>query len=135
MVPELVGPVLQQGAAGAAAFGAFAVIVWLFAIVLGLLTIAGMWKAFQKAGRPGWGAIIPIYNLYLTLKIGGNSGWWLIAFVIPIVNILVAFKVSIDVARAFGRGLGFGLGLALIGFVFWPLLGFGDDTYRGTGVV
>jgi len=133
--PTLTGPVRQQGGASAAAFGAFAVIVWLFGVALGLLAIAGMWKAFRKAGRPGWGAIVPIYNLFLAPQIGSNAGWWLLAFLIPIVNVVVAFKVNVDVARAFGRGFGFGVGLTILGFVFWPLLGFGDDAYRGTVVV
>lgn len=86
---------------------------------------------FEKAGRPGWGAIIPIFNTYLMLKIGGNSGWWLLGLLVPVVNFFVALKMMIDVADSFGRGFLFGLGLAFLSFVFWPLLGFGDDTYRG----
>lgn len=122
---------LQEGGAGMAAAGAVIIVMWLFAIGIALLTIAGMWKAFQKAGEPGWGAIIPIYNAYLMLKIGGNSGWWLIGLLIPLVNFLVAIKVSIDVSKAFGQGIGIGLGLAFLSFVFWPLLGFGDYQYQG----
>lgn len=125
------GVVLQEGGAGMAAAGVVIIVMWLFAIGIALLTIAGMWKAFQKAGEPGWGAIIPIYNAYLMLKIGGNSGWWLIGLLIPLVNFLVAIKVSIDVSKAFGQGIGIGLGLAFLSFVFWPLLGFGDYQYQG----
>jgi hypothetical protein len=98
-----------------------------------VLTVAGTWMTFEKAGRPGWGAIIPIFNTYLMLKIGGNSGWWLLGLLVPVVNFFVALKMMIDVADSFGRGFLFGLGLAFLSFVFWPLLGFGDDTYRGPG--
>lgn len=125
------GVVLQEGGAGLAVAGAFIVVMWLIAIALGLLTVAGMWKAFAKAGEPGWGAIIPIYNAYLMLKIGGNSGWWLLGLLIPLVNLLVAIKASVDVSKAFGQGLGIGLGLAFLSFVFWPMLGFGDYRYQG----
>ncbi|MEI6724978.1 MAG: DUF5684 domain-containing protein, partial [Actinomycetes bacterium] len=54
-------------------------------IILLVLVIAGMWMTFVKAGRPGWGAIIPFYNTYLMIKVAGRPGWWLILYFIPIV--------------------------------------------------
>lgn len=123
--------VLQQGGDGAAAFGAFFLIVWLVILAIALVGIAGMWKAFQKAGQPGWAAIVPIYNAYVMIKIAGDPAWWLILLFVPLVNLLIAVVVSIHVAEAFGEGVGFGLGLAILGVVFWPLLGFGDYSYQG----
>ena len=128
----LTGVVLQQGDGGAAAAGAFFLVTMLFSLAVALLTVAGMWKAFQKAGQPGWAAIIPIYNVWIMLKVAGDPGWWLILLLIPVVNFVIIIVVSIHVAEAFGRGALFGLGLAFISFVFWPLLGFGDDSYQGT---
>ena len=43
-------------------------------IVFAVITIAGAWKAFEKANQPGWACIIPIYNSYIMLKIGGKPG-------------------------------------------------------------
>lgn len=102
-------------------------------IVLALLVlvIAGFWKVFTKAGQPGWAAIVPIFNLYILLKIAGRPWWWLILFVIPIVSIIVTIIVSIDVAKSFGKGVVFGIGLALLAFIFYPILGFGDAEYQG----
>ena len=37
----------------------------------------------------------------------------------------------IELAKCFGKGAGFGLGLALLSPIFFPLLGFGDAKYRG----
>ena len=96
-----------------------------------VLIIAGFWKVFTKAGQPGWAAIVPIYNLYILLKIAGKPGWWILLFFIPLVNLIIAILVAIEVAKAFGKGTGFGLGLAFLGFIFYPILGFGDATYRG----
>jgi hypothetical protein len=96
-----------------------------------VLIIAGFWKVFTKAGHPGWAAIIPIYNVYILLQIAGRPGWWLLLFLIPLVNVVIAILVAIDVAKAFGKGVGFGLGLAFLGFIFYPILGFGSDTYTG----
>ena len=101
-------------------------------LVLGFFIIffGGMWKAFQKANEPGWAAIIPIYNAYVMIKISENKWWWLILAFLPLTNVIALFKISIDVAKAFGQGIGFGIGLAVLPFIFWPLLGFGGYRYR-----
>jgi hypothetical protein len=119
---------LQNGGGGGGIGGIIALLVYIAIIVV---VIAGMWKAFEKAGQPGWGAIIPIYNVYLMIKISDNDWWWLILFFIPIIQFIAVFKISIDVAKQFGQGLGFGLGLAILSFIFWPLLGFGDYQHQG----
>ena len=105
-------------------------IVPLVLLAIPLITIAGMWKTFAKAGHPGWAAIIPIYNVWILLKIVGRPGWWLLLFFIPLVNFVVGVLVSIDLAKAFGKGAGFGLGLVFLAFIFYPLLGFGDARYK-----
>jgi Family of unknown function (DUF5684) len=100
-----------------------------FALVV--LALVGAWKTFAKAGQPGWGVIIPFYNLYLLCKIAGRPGWWFLLFFIPLVNLIIMIIVFIDVAKNFGKGLGFGLGLVFLGFIFFPILGFGDARYLG----
>jgi hypothetical protein len=102
----------------------------LFEIALVIFMIASFWKVYAKAGQPGWAAIIPIYNVYVLLKIAGRPGWWLLLFLIPLVNLAIAIIVGIDVAKAFGKGAGFGLGLALLAVIFYPILGFGRATYQ-----
>ncbi|MSU51806.1 MAG: signal peptidase I [Opitutaceae bacterium] len=96
-----------------------------------VLIIAGVWKVFTKAGQPGWAAIVPFYNIFILLKIAGRPGWWLLLFLIPLVNVIVVNVCSIDVAKAFGKGVGCGLGLALLGFIFFPILGFGSAVHQG----
>jgi uncharacterized protein DUF5684 len=109
--------------------GTAILLVIYFAVII--LEIAGIWKVFTKAGEPGWAAIIPIYNIYVMLKIGGHPGWWLLLFLIPFVNIVIFFIMGIDVAKSFGKSTAFGVGLVLLGFIFWPILGFGDARYVG----
>ena len=103
----------------------------LFSLAIAVLIVAGFWKVFTKAGHPGWAAIIPIYNLYILLKIAGRPGWWLLLFIVPVVNFVIAIIVAIDVAKSFGKGTGFGVGLAFLGPIFYPILGFGEATYQG----
>ncbi len=103
--------------------------VFLFAIIV--FAIVGMWKTFEKAGQPGWASIIPIYNYYIMTKIAGKEGWWTILLCIPYINIVFIIIISISIAKAFGRSSGFGVGLGLLSFVFYPILGFGQDQYIG----
>jgi len=109
--------------------GFLILIVWLAVIVL---LVVSMWKVFVKAGRPGWEAIIPIYNMYiLATQIAKLEILWFILTLIPIANIVAAIKISLVVAEKFGKSQGFGIGLALLPFVFYPMLAFSDATFQG----
>lgn len=109
------------------------------AIVIAIFMIASFWKLFTKAGEPGWAAIVPIYNLYVYIKISGKPMWWLavilLAGIIPIVGPFAALAgqiiVGIGVAEKFGKSQGFGVGLGLLSIVFVPILAFGDAVYDG----
>ena len=100
-------------------------------LLIALLLIVAMWKVFTKAGQPGWASIIPIYNLYVWCKIVGRPWWWILLMLIPFVNFIVGIILCIDMAKSFGKGAGFGIGLALLGIIFWPILGFGSAQYQG----
>ncbi len=96
-----------------------------------VLYIAGFWKIFDKAGKPGWAAIIPIYNLWVLLEVVGRPGWWIILFFIPFVNFFIWILVSLDLAESFGRGIPYAIGLFFFPFLFSLILGFGDSAYQG----
>ena len=97
-----------------------------------MLIIAGLWKIFTKAGEPGWASIVPIYNLIVMLKITGKPMWWFILLLIPCVNFVILIMLGIAMAKAFGKAEGYGIGLALLPFIFYPMLGFSDAQYVGT---
>ena len=86
---------------------------------------------FAKAGLPGWGVLIPIYNVYLLCKLAGKPGWWLILFFIPIVNIIIGLLVVIGIAENFGKGIGWAIASIFISFILYPMVGFSDDQYVG----
>ena len=97
-----------------------------------VLMIASMWTIFSKAGKPGWAALVPIYNLIVLLDIVGKPWWWLLLMFIPIVNFVVVIMIYHNLSLSFGKGAGFTVGLILLGIVFLPLLAFGDAEYVGT---
>ena len=86
------------------------VIGWIIYLAIIVLMIAGMWKVFEKAGKPGWAAIIPIYNLIVLLEITGKPIWWIVLFLIPIVNLVIMIIVSMQLAVCFGKSKGWGFG-------------------------
>jgi hypothetical protein len=106
------------------------IIIYLAIIVL---TIASMWTIFSKAEKPGWAAIVPIYNLLVLLEIVGKPMWWFILMLIPIVNIVILIIVYHNLSLSFGKNAGFTVGLILLGVIFLPILAFGDAKYVGPG--
>ena len=108
---------------------------WFAYMAVIILYIVAMWKIYTKAGKPGWAAIIPFYNIYILLEIVGRPGWWLILYFIPFVNFIVMIIVQLDLAKSFGRGFGFAVGLILFPYIWGMILGFGGDTYKGQGAI
>jgi Family of unknown function (DUF5684) len=104
-------------------------VFWICWILYTILMIAAWWKIFSKAGQPGWAAIIPIYNWIVWCKIVGRPAWWVLLLLIcfPIFFIILL----IDLAKSFGKGVGFAIGLILVSIIFFPILGFGSATYQG----
>jgi hypothetical protein len=129
-------PVLAQsynnyGSSSSGGGGAGAVVFALVELAFVVLMIAGMWKVFTKAGKPGWAAIVPIYNVIVLLQIAGKPIWWIILYLIPIVNLVIAILVTVEIAKRFGKGTGFAIGMVFLPFIFYPILGFGDAQYQG----
>ena len=106
----------------------------------GILLIS-MWTIFVKAGQPGWTALIPIVNVMVLLDVVGRPWWWVLVFGASCVPYLICPAAPIalvlgailcrDLALSFGKGWGYALGLVCLGFVFLPMLAFGDSTYKG----
>lgn len=112
------------------ALGIFSVVFTFAALAVVLLLIVSMWKVFTKAGQPGWASLIPFYNTFVMLEITGKPAWWLILLFIPFVNVIVSIVLCFALATAFNKSALFGLGLLLLGFIFFPLLAFGDAEHR-----
>lgn len=104
-----------------------------FWLGMAVVFVIGGWKVYEKAGQPGWAVIVPIYNLYIMLKIVGRPGWWIVLYLIPLVNIVIILIVAIDLAKAFGQSALFGFILNfLLGGIGFLVLGFGDYRYVGS---
>lgn len=108
-------------------------VFWPIYGALMLATAAGAWATFVKAGQRGWTCIIPIYNLVVLLKIVRMHPAAVVLFFLPLVNLIFSCFIAIRLARAFGKGFGFGLGLVCFPYIYYPVLGFGAARHQGPG--
>lgn len=119
----------------------FAVLFWplmIFCIILlavAIICIIATWKIYAKAGKPGWAAIIPIYNFVVLFEIVGLPVWLIILYIIPFVNYaavpVISIIAAVKLAKCFGKDIAFALGLIFLPFIFYPILAFGKSTYQG----
>ena len=133
--------------------GGLALVSSLIQVVIILLNIIGLFKIYQKMGKPGWKGLIPFYNMYgLYDELWDKKYFWgyLLAqavmlnpsspsgllfsvadLVLAVAMIVVVMKLYIKLAKAFGKGTGFGV----LTFFFAPIclavLGFGSAEYEG----
>ena len=104
-------------------------LIWMAITIPGAL--AGWALVFRKAGVPWWVALVPFYNIYvMTVHVARLSKLWFVLVLIPPVQVIAVFLLNIEVAKKFGRSEAFGLGLLLLGFVFYPILGLSRATYQ-----
>ena len=103
-------------------------------LAFAVLAIVAMWKIFEKAGKPGWAAIIPFYNIYVLFEITWGNGWKFLLLLIPIANIVFAIITMVKLAKAFGKGGGFAVGLIFLSVIFYCILAFGPSEYEGVPV-
>lgn len=122
----------SYNASQAAGAGAIAGIImsffWLILLVA-LFLVVCHWIIYSKAGKPGWAAIIPIYNYIVLLEVVGKPLWWIILLLIPFVNIVAAIIVLNELSKCFGKGVGFTIGLIFLPIIFFPILAFGSAKY------
>jgi len=118
----------EYSSAAAAGIGTGMLFFCLFMVVI---VYAGLWKTFVKAGKPGWAAIVPIYNLIVLIEIVGKPMIWILWLLIPCVNIVFSVWLMNLLSKSFGKSEGFTAGLIILPIVFYPILGFGDAKYLG----
>jgi len=117
-----------EAAAAAGGMLVFALIAGLVGYVVGSLGLMGV---FTKAGKPGWAAFVPIYNLIVLLEVVGRPLWWIVLLLVPGVNVVAAIIIMNDLSKSFGHEAGFTVGLVLLPVVFTWILWLGSSTYRG----
>ena len=125
---------VEDGAPGSEGGGMIAALLGgafgLVGLVVAVIVIAGLWKVFEKAGEPGWAAVVPIYNLVVLVKIAGKEVWWVVLMLVPCVNFVAAVMICLALAGKFGKDTVYGIGLAFLPFIFFPMLGFGAAQYN-----
>lgn len=110
--------------------GILPVLILVVGIAFSVVLVASFWKVFTKAGEAGWKCLVPIYNFVVLLKISGTPIWWIVLFFIPVLNIGASVFLGINLAKKFGKGPIYGLGLCFLSFIFYPHLAFSKALYQ-----
>lgn len=106
-------------------------------IILGfvLFEMYAMSLLFKKAGKPAWAAFVPIYNNIVKLDIIGYKWYYVFALfangvpgIGPVITTLFNVTSGIKFAKAYGKEVGFGVGVALAGAIFIPIMAFDKKT-------
>ena len=108
------------------------IVFWIFYFIIAIFMIIVQWKIYVKAGKPGWGCIVPIYSIILMLEIADRPIWWIFLMLIPFVNFIIAIIITLDIAKAFGKETGFGIGMILLPIIFYTILAFDSSEYQET---
>lgn len=107
------------------------IVIYIITLALSIAALVGLWKMFTKAGKPGWACIIPFYSQYCLFEMAWGSGWLFLLMFVPCFNLVVMIMMWLKMAKAFGQGTGFGLGLCFLNPIFTIILGFSDAQYIG----
>ena len=118
--------------ATSAAVAAGLILYYVVFLAVMIVSLVGLWKVFVKAGKPGWGAIVPFYNTYCLFEMSFGTGWLFLLILVPCVGQVMMIIMWIKLAQAFGKGAGFGIGILFLPFIFLPMLGFGDAQFIGS---
>ena len=104
-------------------------LIIIFSLLLAAFYVYCAWKIFEKAGKPGWAALIPIFNTLIQLEIVQRPLWWVFLMFVPGVNLIITVIVIFDLAKVFGKDNGFAFGLLFLAPVFVPILALGNAVY------
>ena len=116
-----------------AGFGALLGLYFLICIALAVFMLISMWKVYEKAGKPGWAALIPFYNIYVLFEIGGQKGAYMFFIFIPFFGGIITFVFEVmallEIAKRFGKDTVFGVLSIFFPIVTFPILAFSNATY------
>jgi hypothetical protein len=109
----------------------FMVVFILTIFIVGIVMVISMWKIFEKADKPGWACLVPIYNNMVMAEIGGKESWFGLLPMIPYIGVIWSIWIQNRLSKSFGKEVGFTLGMIFLPLIFFPILAFGSAEYVG----
>lgn len=103
-------------------------------LIILIIILISLVKIYKKANRSGLSAIIPFYNLFVLLEIVNLPKWYFILMLIPGINLIFYVIIMLSLANLFRKSKLFGLGLAFLPFIFYPILAFSKSEYIGINI-
>lgn len=134
----------------------FILVIFLIVLSASILSIIGKWKLFKKAGKKGWEAIIPYYSTWTLVEISGCKWWFFLIivcssmlslkltynvdemtsiffdplyFIRTIINFIAMLCVNYNISKKCNKDIGYAIGLTILPFIFYPMLGLGNTKF------
>lgn len=127
----LVDPTATDAAANA---GLIMLPVFFFILIVSYVLFAWLTaQLFKKAGLEAWKGWVPVYNIWLTFKLGNQPGWWAIVSLIPLANLIAAIIFLVAQYRIglkFGKPGAFVLLAIFLPLVWYAWLAFDDSQWQ-----
>ena len=146
------------GLAGAGVVFLIMIVCCAIALAFSIFIIICNWKILEKAGEPGWKAIIPFYNLYTMCDISMTRPTSIVVFVvymaayalipltfIPYLGIVISLLISPLMYASAGvlnfclpKAAGKDVGICILSIFFAPIvraiIAFSKEPYAGNKV-
>lgn len=114
-------------------FSSVSIVTWIISLAICVVMIVALWKVFTKAGKPGWAAIVPFYDMWTLFEIGGQKGAYIFFMFIPcagpIIYLVFEIKAYLEIAKRFGKETWFGVLSIFFPYITFPILAFSDAKY------
>ena len=114
-------------------FSSVSIVTWIISLAICVVMIVALWKVFKKAGKPGWAAIVPFYDMWTLFEIGGQKGAYIFFMFIPcagpIIYLVFEIKAYLEIAKRFGKETWFGVLSIFFPYITFPILAFSDAKY------
>lgn len=120
-----------QSTALTGAFATFILLFGLLSFAALIISVISMWRLFEKAGKPGWASIVPIYSSIVMIEIVGKPMIWILWLLIPCTAPIFTIWLLNLFLKSFGKSEGYTVGVILFPFIFLPMLAFGNNPYLG----
>ena len=100
-------------------------------IIMLIFYLIIMWIIFEKANKPGWAAIIPIYNVIVMLDIAGLDWWHIFIMIfVPFAAVIYAVLIPYRTSKRFGKSTIFSILSIFFSIITYAIIAFGNAKYE-----
>lgn len=75
----------------------------LILLILNFIHGLGTWKLYKISGNSAFHSFIPLYNVFVLLKIINRPWWWIFIILMPVLNTIIIPVIWVELSRSFKK--------------------------------